>query len=284
MRVDLIAVPYDSGRRGERMGAGPLILQVGLAERLTAAGHDVRTSTVETPAGTWCGEIRAAFELARGVAAGVREAAAAGAFPLILSGNCGPAAMGGVAAQPTPPAVCWFDAHGDFNTPDTTAGGFLDGMALAILAGKCFPELARGIAGLRPIEEESVALIGARDLDPLEAQSLNASAIRQVAAAELRQQLPPALAALGRRQHVYVHLDLDVLDPSEGRVNGYAAPGGLSRADVVWALERIAAELRVGAASLTAFDPAADPGGRALDAALSLGVAMVQTIAAAAPR
>jgi arginase family enzyme len=213
MRVDLIAVPYDSGRRGERMGAGPLALQGGLAERLAAAGHDVRTSTVETPAGTWCGEIRAAFELARGVAAGVREAAAAGRFPLILSGNCGPAAMGGVA----------------------------------------------GPRGTRR------------------------STVRD-AAAELRHQLPPALAALRRHRHVYVHLDLDVLDPSEGRVNGYAAPGGLSRAEVVWALERIAAELKVEAASLTSFDPAADPEGRALDAALSLGVAMVQTIAAAAPR
>jgi hypothetical protein len=53
---------------------------------------------------------------------------------------------------------------------------------------------------------------------------------------------------------------------------------------VVWALERIAAELKPAAGSLTSFDPAADPEGRALDAALSLGVAMVQTIAAAAER
>ena len=261
------------------MGAGPLVLQPALAERLRANGHDVRASFVETPADKWCAEIRAAFELSRGVAGAVRESTVSGAFPLVLSGNCGPASMGCVAGLPVPPAVCWFDAHADFNTPDTTIGGFFDGMPLAILTGKCWPELAREVAGLQPIAEESVALIGARDLDPLEAQLLDASSIRQVAAALLRNDLPSALAALRTREQVYIHLDLDVLDPSEGRVNGYAAPGGLSRADVAWAIERIAGELRPGAAALTSFDPAADPQGRALDAAVSLGVALVQTVA-----
>src|SRR5262245_27994563 len=161
--VHLIAVPYDSARRGERMGAGPLVLARALGERLQAE-RDVRTTFIEAPDDSWRAEIRTAFELARGVAAAVREARAAGAFPLVLSGNCGPAAMGCVAGLGPSTAVCWFDAHGDFNTPDTTTGGFLDGMPLATLTGHCWPELARGIAGLEPIDERSAVLIGARDL------------------------------------------------------------------------------------------------------------------------
>ena len=275
--VQLISVPYDSARRGERMGAGPLVLAGQLEPRLRAAGYDVKTTVIEASSDSWRAEIRTAFELARGVAGAVREAVAAGAFPLVLSGNCGPAAMGCVAGLGTA-AVCWFDAHGDFNTPDTTIGGFLDGMPLATLTGHCWPELARGITGLDPIDERSAVLIGARDLDPLESQRLDASAIGRVSATRIRQDLEPALAPLAAtNDRVYLHLDLDVLDPSEGRINGYAAPGGLSRADVTWAIERIAATLAPGAAALTSFDPAADDSGRALDAALSLGIALVTT-------
>ena len=73
----------------------------------------------------------------------------------------------------------------------------------------------------------------------------------------------------------YLHLDLDVLDPSEGRVNCYAAPGGLSRDDVAWAIEQIGESFEVVAAAMTALDPASDPEHRALDAAVSLGVALV---------
>jgi len=261
------------------MGAGPLVLAQRLGERLRGA-CDVRTTFVEAPPESWRAEIRTAFELARGVAGAVREATAGGAFPLVLSGNCGPAAIGCVAGLAAPSAVCWFDAHGDFNTPDTTTGGFLDGMPLATLTGDCWPELARGIAGLDPIDQRSVVLIGARDLDPLEARRLDASAIARVSAAKVRQDLPPAMTALqGSHRHVYVHLDLDVLDPSEGRINGYATPDGLSRADVAWAVERIAATLPVGAAALTSFDPAADATGRAIDAAVSLGVALIEAAA-----
>ena len=274
--VHLIAVPYDSARRGERMGAGPPVLARELEKRLRDAGRDVRTITIEAPEGSWRAEIRTAFELARGVAGAVREAAAAGAFPLVLSGNCGPAAIGCVAGLDTPPAVCWFDAHGDFNTPDTTIGGFLDGMALATLTGHCWPELARGLTGLLPIDERSAVLIGARDLDPLESRRLDESAIGRVSPVGLREDLAAAVARLaGAHRRVYVHLDLDVLDPSEGTINCYAAPGGLSRADVAWAIDRIVATMTPAAAALTAFDPAADSSGRALDAAVSLGLALV---------
>jgi arginase len=232
-------------------------------------------------AGIWRAEIRTAFDLAAGVARAVR-ARAGRRIPLVLSGNCGPAAIGCVAGAEADPAVCWFDAHGDFNTPATTIGGFLDGMALATLTGRCWPQLARRVAGFRPVDERHVALIGARDLDPLEAEMLQTSRIQHVEPASLGPELSAAIGSMAERcASVYIHLDLDVLDPSEGRVNGYAAAGGLSCQDVIRAIDEIRRSFYLYAASLTALDPEVDADGRALSAALALGIALVE--AAPAP-
>src|SRR6187551_1889687 len=161
------------------MGAGPeRLIEAGLDTRLAAAGHQVHVQTIEAPADAWRAEIRTTFDLAGAVSRAVSEAIAAGRFPLVLSGNCGPAALGSVAGLGNASAVFWFDAHGDFNTPDTTVGGFLDGMAMATLTGRCWPALAAAIPGFAPVPESSVILLGARDLDPLEAAALDASAVR----------------------------------------------------------------------------------------------------------
>jgi len=286
MRVALIAVPFDSGRRGERLGAGPVrLLDAGLARRLTAAGHEVQIHTAEPPADAWQAEIGTTFALARAVSALVRRATADGSFPLVLSGNCGPAALGAVAGLGPATSVVWFDAHGDFNTPETTVGGFLDGMSLATLAGRCWTQLAGSIPGFHPVPEGAVVLVGARDLDPLEAEALAGSALRRVAVGGLREQLPAALATLRRlKPAAYLHLDLDVLDPSEGRVNPYAAPDGLTRAEVEWAIKAIGGALPLRAASLTAYDPAGDSDGRAGETALALAAALVGAATSARPR
>jgi arginase len=267
MRVELIVVPYDSGHRGARMGAGPEhLVRAGLPARLAAAGHDVGVRLVESRS-SWRSEVRTAFELAGLIADEVRDTRSSGAFPLVLSGNCLQAALGTVAALEAP-AVFWFDAHADFNTPETTIGGFLDGMALATLTGRCWTQLSSAIPGFQPVAESRVTLIGSRDLDPLEASALDRSAVRRLSVASLR--APPDGAAAG-----YVHLDLDVLDPSGGAANSYAVPGGLTRGDVESALDSIALGTPVVGAALTAYDPAADSRGSVAESALALGVALL---------
>jgi arginase len=274
--VHLIVVPYDSARRGERMGAGPEVLSRALEPRVREAGHPVHRVTIEAPSDAWRAEIRTAFDLARGVADAVRAARDAGAFPLVLSGNCGPAAVGCVATEGDP-AVFWFDAHGDFNTPETTVGGFLDGMALATVTGGCWWHLAYSVTGFREVREDAVVLVGARDLDPLEAQALELSRIRRASGASLRPELAAEIGIVAQEcAGAYVHLDLDVLDPSEGRMNSYAAPHGLSRDDVAWSLRAIKESFYVFAASVTAFDPACDPDGRALDTAIAMALTVIE--------
>jgi arginase len=272
--IHIIAVPYDSGRRGERMGAGPLrLLDDGIADELRAIGCDVAVDVLELPAGFWPGEVTSAFHLANLVGQSVRQARRTKAFPLILSGNCGPAAFGAIAGLGSNAHVFWFDAHGDFNTPETTASGFMDGTSLAALCGRCWTSASKTVEGFVPVGEESVLLIGARDLDAAEVELLQRSAVTRLNCNELAQHLPDALRNRSGRD-TYLHIDLDVLDPSEGRVNQYSAAHGLTVLQMDSAISQIAGATNVGAAAITAYDPAADREGVISAKAIQL----VQTI------
>src|SRR4051812_872973 len=192
MHIHTILVPYDSGHRGERMGRGPLhFSEHGAAERLRSRGHDVVETIVEvaTPFAT---EIGTSFAVYRSLADRVRTAVTGGGFPLILAGNCG-SALGTVsglrAASPNDPSnigVIWLDAHADFNTPETTASGFLDGMALAALTGQCWHVLTASIPGFRPVSDAHVVLVGARHNDAGEKQVLASSRLTRVEAARMQ--------------------------------------------------------------------------------------------------
>src|SRR5438067_8784019 len=109
--IHLLTVPYDSARRGERMGKGPdALLAAGLVELLRALGRAVAVERVET-GDAFPLEVGTTFDLARRVAAGVRAALAAGHFPLVLAGNCF-TALGTLAVLGREGVgVAWFDCH-----------------------------------------------------------------------------------------------------------------------------------------------------------------------------
>ncbi|HVG00128.1 MAG TPA: arginase family protein, partial [Chloroflexia bacterium] len=132
MKIGLVEVPYYFGREGVSMGAGPArYLEAGAAEELRRAGFEVRVERVrlDSPVED---DRSAIVEVNSRVATVVLELAGEGYFPLVLAGLCNTAigVLGGVGTEGT--GVIWFDAHGDFNTPQTSTSGFLDGMALAI--------------------------------------------------------------------------------------------------------------------------------------------------------
>src|SRR5262245_40516748 len=270
--IELIVVPYDSGLRMERMGRGPQrLLEGGLAARLGADGHNVRVTTLETRC-SFRVEAGVALDLSQQIADTVRAARAGGAAPIVVSGNCN-TAVGTLAALGEDTGVVWFDAHGDFNTPDTSPSGFFDGMVLAMVTGRCWRGLATRVGGFVPVRDENVVLVGARDIDPDERELLAASRVTQVPAEALRADdfapLEAALAALaGRVQKIYLHMDLDVHDPADAPANTYYAPGGPSRAQVREAVERIGARFAIAGAALAAYDPSVDPEGRTADAAI----------------
>jgi arginase len=271
MNVQLLAVPYDSGNLRARMGAGPeALLEAGLEQALRDNGHRVHTKVAELAADSWHSEIQTSFELMRMLSVGVREAREAGRFPIVLAGNCN-TAVGTIAGLGAGVGVAWFDAHGDFNTPDTTTSGFLDGTAVAILTGRCWKQLAVSIPGFQPVADETVCLIGTRDVDLLEGRLIAESTVDVIEPGKIRSELPRTLNAI--RQHVetmYVHLDLDVLDPEVAAANKLSVRGGLMIEDVEYALSLIARDFRIAGVTLSAYDPKVDTDGAAAVAAIRL--------------
>jgi arginase len=184
------------------------------------AGFPVPASTAATvgpplPAGTRPARMTRLYQAA---AAHVARATR----PLLLSGDCTTAlaAAAGLQHRHREFAVAWLDAHGDFNTPATTITGYLGGMPLAMLAGRA-PELIAGRLGLRPVPENNILLVDARDLDPAERGLLAASRVRHIPAAP--DATRDALAGL-RHLPIYLHVDADIIDSAQ--LPGLRVPAG----------------------------------------------------------
>ena len=272
MEIQILAVPYDSGHRGLRMGAGPeALLKAGLVEALRGDGHNISVRLAELDPDQWQAEIQSSFELMRMLAAAVREARNAGRFPIVLAGNCNTAVgtLAGLGSDSI--GVAWFDAHADFNTPETTTSGFLDGTAVAIISGRCWTQLAATVPEFSPIADDRICLIGTRDIDSLESALLDDSSVSVISPRQLRDSLSRRLQFLSEHvDRIYVHLDLDVLDASVASANTFAVGGGLSLDDARYALSSIAQKLEIGGVTLSALDPSADADGSAVRAAINL--------------
>jgi len=268
--IRIIAVPYDSGTPDMRMGAGPQhLLDNGLCASLRPDGQGASTITIrherEPPA-----EVATAFELQDLVSRQVSAAIDQGQLPLVLSGNCNTAAVGSLAGiGPEDLGIVWFDAHGEFNTPETTTTGFIDGMGLAMAVGHCWKEMARGVRGFSPIPEENVVMAWVRAVDVAEQERYDASGVTVVGPNDGRQALADALDDLRSRVgRVYVHLDLDVLDAEKvGRANEYAIRGGMDAGQLEEALGMVRERFTVAAAGIASYDPSFDTDGRVLRAA-----------------
>lgn len=172
----------------------------------------------------------------------------AGGIPLVMSGDCmvSQAIVAGIQRAHdgggAGPSVVWFDAHGDVQTLETTASGYLGGMPLRMLAGYR-PELLADRLGLRPIDEDRIVLVDGRDLDPPEAEYLAAAEIRQVFTAEVDATIIPDGA-------IYLHIDLDVVDGAELPGLLFPTPGGPSAGEVGQAVRRVLDTGRVAAVGL----------------------------------
>ena len=261
------------------MGGGPEhLFENGLEVELGSNRRGVNPVTVE-PDKALPFEVATAFELDRLVSEEVRAATSAGEFPLALSGNCNTAVgtIAGTGAEGL--GVVWFDAHADFETPETTTTGFTDGMGLAITVGHCWNAMAASVRGFRPVLEKNVVLVGTRETSPAEQTRLEGSEITVVGTDLIRREgLSEALgAALDtlRVERVYVHLDLDILDPDEAApANEFAVPGGLVRGELEAAIRMVRERFSVAAAGIASYDPAFDAGGAILRAGLASAQAL----------
>ncbi len=141
-------------------------------------------------------------------------------------------------------------------------------MPIATLLGRAWRNLARTIPGFKPIAGDRIVLFGARDVEPAERDLLNSSGVLQVGTVDKLKSHLPSLAK--RVDGVYVHVDLDVLDPSVAMANQWASPGGITLECLLEGVSEVRKKTRIVALGVASYDPAGDRDNKALNAALRL--------------
>ncbi|WP_051329996.1 arginase family protein [Niveispirillum irakense] len=283
----VVGAPTDVGHVGCGAAAGPAGLRAaGLMRRLGQVGLVADMGDVAGPAydgavdvsgcrsvaetASWCGAVRDR----------VGRVLAAGGFPIMMGGDHS-LALGSIAAasaharaQGRAFHVLWFDAHPDFNTPETSPSGNTHGLPAATACGLGHP-LMLSVGAFTPLLLPAhLEQFGIRDVDPGERANLRAASVRFHEMPAVRAQGLPALvgAALARIAaagggHVHVSFDLDVLDPAVAPGVGTPVPGGLDLPSAEIAMRMLGASGLIGSLDLVEFAAGHDREGRTASAA-----------------
>src|SRR5215475_3880990 len=176
----------------------------------------------------------------------------------------------GPARDPLKIGMLWLDAHPDFNTPETTRSGSLGGMPVAVATGRALQRMRLDAHLDPPLNDRFIVMGGARLIDPLEQELLNKSQIQQVSVDDLRNMTPAVFAQLDRLSRltdkIYVHIDMDVLDPREVMGHGNKVPNGPSSEQLARLFEEIFRRYPKASAIGFATIPATDEGGLSIAA------------------
>ncbi len=170
---------------------------------------------------------------------------------ITIGGDCGVelGAIESVTANRQDVAVVWFDAHADLHTPESSPSGNFHGMVLRAVLGEGAPELVAPA----PLPTERLVLVGTRTLDPPEEEFIASRGVPVLGGDP--GELVAAVEATGAAS-VYVHVDLDVLDPGEFSGVDYPEPFGMAAAEVVAAIRALRERFELAGAGITEFSPA----------------------------
>ncbi|MFG2006061.1 arginase family protein [Spirillospora sp. NPDC048911] len=253
--ISVVEVPQWQGSsvpvaRARRLADGASLLAAAVP-----AGHRY-TITVPDGAGAETGEVRGLdvlVEIAAGTRAGI--AAADGDLLVTVGGDCGVelAPVSAAAARHGDSlAVVWFDAHGDLNTPASSPSHAFHGMILRTLLGEGPGELLPA----RPLRPAQVVLAGVRALDAGERAYVMDTGMRHVTVDAFEDPgcVAEAVAATGARA-VYVHIDLDVLDPEAFASLSYPEPGGITPAQLGAAVRALTERFELAGLGITEYQP-----------------------------
>jgi arginase len=239
--IALVKMPYVGERNTAERSGGPDYLEQGGIQKLIDGMH-CRTKPVSTVTltadqqksyGEWNRLALANGELAKMITAERRG----GYVPVGLLANCSSLAgmlsglqHSGPTPKPLRVGLVFIDAHADFNTPETSLSGMLGGMPVAIAAGRCLTRM-RLKSGLEPaLPERYIVEGGVRDVDPLEQELLDRSDIEHITVEDIRarsENLHHQMKRLSSLTDViYIHVDMDVLDPREVPGHPLTVPDG----------------------------------------------------------
>jgi arginase len=194
-----------------------------------------------------------------------RQAIEAGNRPVSIAGDCCSAIgmLAGLRYAAIDPVLVWLDAHGDFNTWATTPSCFLGGMPLAMIVGLGEQTMLNAL-GIEPLPEDRIVLADARDLDPDEKRLIDkAKIIHLTDVGDLTElNLPDA--------PVYIHIDMDILNPADAPAMNYPAAGGPSAKELQAVMKHLKRTDKIAAVSVSSWNPAMDEDGRSRKVCMEL--------------
>jgi arginase len=258
---------------------GPSAIRIAeLEPKLEALGHKVHDAgdlEVMIPETQKVGEGRLRYKTpvlaaCDALRKAVMESLGRGHLPLVLGGDHS-LAIGSVAGtachfaqQDEKIGLIWFDAHGDANTPETTPSGNIHGMSLAVLLGLGDHDLCH-LGGRSPkVDPRHTALIGIRDLDPGERETLKKTGVtvytmRDLDERGMRDVVDEAIRLAGDgTAGVHLSFDLDVVDPEDAPGTGTPVWGGITYREAHLAMELLADRAHIVALDLVEVNPVLD--------------------------
>ncbi len=288
-QVRVIGFPMDLGQQRRGVDMGPSALRyAGLHEQLEALGcrvddlgnipvavRDERSvrEEVHDPRLRHLPQIVDACQAIYDVA---KKSVGEEIFPLFVGGDHS-ITIGTVGGLTTgePMGLIWVDAHGDFNTPETTPSGNIHGMTVAVLTGRGHPDLVNlGHPGPK-LRAQQVVMIGVRDLDAEERVNLAESGITVYTMRDVDELGIATVArrALNRLKHlprIHVSYDMDSIDPSFAPGVGTPVPGGLTFREAHLLMEILAESGKVKSMDIVEINPILDIGNHTAELAVEL--------------
>jgi arginase len=291
MKIGMIGAPVDLGQQRRGVDMGPSAIRIArLEERLESLGHSVKdfgNIPVSDMSTARVGDSRARYlddvvKQCEALAKRVSESAQGSYFPLVLGGDQSTSigTLAGLARSGTDRGIVWLDAHGDFNTPQTTPSGNIHGMALAAILGHGDPRLAR-LGGVSPKAiEKNTVLIGGRSFDKEEARSISRSkmtvfTMREIDEVGMKKVMEDAISvASAGVQDVHLSFDVDVIDPRESPGTGTPVKGGLTYREAHLAMEMLNDSKVVTSAEFVEVNPILDTANHTADLAVELALSL----------
>jgi arginase len=264
MDVSLVALRCRTSDRTPNAGRGVETLARLIGGRLGTEAREIGSPS-EVRAASYEDDLRDSRGCLLEAGGQVDDALEAGRVPVLLAGDCSIAATTLPAALGHRPDawVLWLDAHADYNTPATTASGYLGGMALSAACGEWDPGLGGSIPSSR------VVLAGVRDIDSGERPVLDAGQATVVGASVVETLVAVKNALDGAP--VYVHVDLDVIDPEHFPAQ-FPAPGGLHPEKLYDLAEAVTDDCELVGLEITAFEAPDDPAEHAMAAETAMRI------------
>lgn len=275
MRVRVIGVPMDlgQGRRGVDMGPSA-IRAAGLHTTLTNLGHEVEDAgnvlsvevesrKIKNPKLRYLEEV---LLILKRLDKKATKAFSDDVFPLILGGDhsISIGTWSALASLDRNTSLLWVDAHGDFNTGDTTPSGNIHGMPLAALVGLGDERLVQ-YGGIAPkLKPQDTVLLGIRDLDPLERKNIQDAGIhyftmRDIDERGIKKVMDDAIETLGKGgREFHVSFDVDIMDPTYALGTGTPSPGGLTYREAHLLMELVADTGQLGSLEFVEVNPLLD--------------------------